>query len=167
MKKKEEKRDFIEMLKNVIIMLMMLWLIFSFFIGIKMAPNDDMRPKIGAGDVLIYYRLDKIPTINEAVVINKNKTDYVGRVVGCPGDTIEITDKDALMVNGNMVVEKDIFSPTPRYEGFVEYPLTLASDEYFILADKRNGGEDSRYFGAVKKKEIRGVIIGQFKKADI
>ena len=39
------------------------------------------------------------------------------------------------------------------------YPLTLGEREYFVLADQRNGGMDSRYFGIVRAEEIRGIVI--------
>jgi signal peptidase I len=132
-----------------------------------MAPNDDMSPRISAGDVLLYYRIDKAPNAQDVIVLNKNGTDYVGRVVAAPGDTVDITKEDALIVNGNMVVEDNIFYKTPYYEGFLEYPLTLGEGEYFVLADKREGGEDSRYYGPVQKGDIKGTVIGQFRRTGI
>ena len=41
----------------------------------------------------------------------------------------------------------------------MDYPLTLGPDECFVLADRRNGGEDSRYFGPVSKDEIMGTVV--------
>ena len=84
---------------------------------------------------------------------------YVCRVIGAPGDKVEITDERGLTVNGNTLIETNIFYPTRAYEGYVEYPLTLGPGEYFVLADFRNGGTDSRYFGVVRAEEIRGVLI--------
>lgn len=144
-----------------------LWITFAFILGIKMAPNDDMKPRISAGDILVYYRIAKTPTVQEVVVLKKNKTDYIGRVIAKSGDTVEITKEASLIVNGNMVVEDNIYFSTPYYEGFTEYPLTLKEDEYFVLADKREGGEDSRYYGPVNKKEIKGTVIGQFRRNGI
>ena len=46
-----------------------------------------------------------------------------------------------------------------RFVCRVEYPVKLGDGEYFVLADRRNGGMDSRYFGVVKAEEIRGVVI--------
>ena len=164
---KDEMRSFLDMIKNVLMLFLILWLTFSFFLGIKMAPNDDMKPRVSAGDILVYYRIAKEPSIQEVVVLKKNDTDYVGRVVAREGDTVEITEEAALIVNGNMVIEDNIFYPTSLYEGFVEYPLKLKKDEFFVLADKREGAEDSRYFGPVKKSEIKGTVIGQFRRSNI
>ena len=80
-------------------------------------------------------------------------------MVAAGGDTVEVTADGRLLVNGNAMIESAIFYPTTEYVGFVEYPLTLNQDEVFVLADFRNGGADSRFFGPVKKDEILGVVI--------
>ena len=80
-------------------------------------------------------------------------------MVAVAGDTVEITDDNRLIINGNAVLEPNIFYLTPRYEGFIEYPLTLLPGECFVLADSRSGGTDSRVFGPVFKNEINGTVI--------
>ncbi len=87
------------------------------------------------------------------------KTLFICRVVAGPGDVVEISEGDRLIVNGNSMIESGIFYQTPLYAGFVDYPLTLGENEYFVLADYRNGGADSRFFGAVHKDEILGTVI--------
>ena len=133
--------------------------IFGWVLGITTAPNNDMYPRVSAGDLLLYYRLDKEVKAQDVVVLEKNGTRYVGRVVAVGGDTVEITDSQALNINGSTMVESNIFYPTPVYEGFVEYPLTLGAGECFVLADSRNGGEDSRYYGPVRQDELLGTVI--------
>lgn len=84
---------------------------------------------------------------------------FVCRVVATAGDTVEITENGSLIINGNSMIESNIFSPTTMYVGFTEYPLTLKAGECFVLADHRNGGADSRFFGPVKEEEILGTVI--------
>ena len=155
------------MIKTAAELFLVLWLLFFFCVGIKMAPNDDMYPRISAGDFVLYYKFTHAISNQDVVVLEKNDTIYLGRVVARSGDTVEITDKENLIINGNMIVESNIFYPTPRYEGFADYPVTLGEDEYFILADKREGGEDSRYYGPVTRKEIKGVVVGQYRRSGI
>ena len=160
-------KEFLEFVKNLILFLAILWALFFFVIGVKMVPTDDMSPRLSAGDIMVYYKIDKTPSLNETIVLEKNETDYVGRVIATCGDKVEITEDSVLMVNDNMVVESNIFYKTPPYEGFIDYPVTLGPDEYFVLCDKREGGEDSRYYGPVKRDEIRGVVIGLLRRTGI
>ena len=158
-------KEFLAMIRTAIVLILILWLLFAFVIGIKMVPNDDMVPAMKAGDIMLYYRIDDRAKAHEVVVLKKNGTEYVGRIVAGGGDAVEITDEGNLIVNGNMVVEANIYGKTQPYLGFVEYPLKLGKDECFILSDKREGGEDSRYYGPVKRSEIKGTVIGLYRRA--
>lgn len=153
------------MLGTVIVLFLILWLLFMFVVGLKMVPNDDMNPRLNAGDIMLYYKVDKLVNLQDVVVLKKNGTEYVGRVVAKGGDTVEITKEGNLIINGNMVTELNIFYSTPPYEGFTEYPLKLKKNECFVLSDKRDGGEDSRYYGPVKLSEIKGTVIGLYRRA--
>lgn len=147
------------------LLLAVLWVLFFQIVGLTRMPSADMYPRLDAGDMLLYYRLDKNIRPQDVVVIEKTppgstvKKLFVCRVVASPGDTVEIGDAERLIVNGKAAIESNIFYRTPRYEGYVQYPLTLGEGEYFVLADSREGGADSRFFGAVTEDEIVGTVI--------
>ena len=150
---------------RLIIFILVLWILFFQVIGIIRMPTEDMYPRIDLGDTLLIYRLDKNVADQDIIVIEKETPDsegkknmYVLRVIATEGDTVEITE-DRLLINGHAVIESNIFYETFRYDGFTEYPITLKKDECFVLADRRNGGEDSRYFGIINKKDIVGTVI--------
>lgn len=151
-------------LLHAIILVAVLWGLFGFIFGFATVSGSDMSPNMKSGDILLYYCLDRTIKAQDIVVLDKNDTEYVGRVVAVGGDTVDITDGGSLVVNDNALVEPNIYTSTPRYEGFVQYPLTLDEGEYFILADNRNGGEDSRYYGVVIEKEIRGTVITMIRR---
>lgn len=67
--------------------------------------------------------------------------------------------ENRLIVNGNTMIESGIYYTTNAYVGYTEYPVKLGQNEYFVLADFRNGGVDSRFFGPVTADEIQGVAI--------
>lgn len=146
-------------LLNLLIVIVSVWLLFGFVLGFAIAPNGDMSPNIKEHDLLLYNRLDHGWHAQDVVLIRKNNLTYVGRIIAVQNDTVEITDENTVILNGNTMIESNIYYETPRYEGFVEYPLTLQKDEYFVLVDMRNGGEDSRYYGVVRKEEIRGTVV--------
>ena len=143
--------------------LLVIWVLFFVIIGITHMPNGDMSPRVDAGDLLIFYRLDRTPAFGELIVFEKEvdgkRQMLVGRVIAVPGDTMDINAGNRPVVNGNALIEQDIFRETPRREELVNYPLTLQKDEYFVLVDSREEGVDSRYFGPVNKSEILGTVI--------
>ena len=144
---------------------LVVWALFFLVIGVLRMPSEDMHPRIDAGDLILFYRLDKDVKAQDIVVLDKyipefgeNET-FVCRVVAVEGDTVEISDGERLIVNGSTMIEPNIYESTPRYEGFVEYPVTLGEGECFVLADARDGGSDSRFFGPVQKDELVGTVI--------
>lgn len=159
-KKKKSPMDPIQLfLLNCLIIVAVIWLMFGFVLGLMQAPNSDMSPNIKTKDLILYYRLSREFHAQDVVVVAKNKTNYIGRIVAVPGDTVDITDAEKLVINGNTMIESNVYTDTPRYEGFLKYPVKLGNDEYFILCDRRTGGEDSRYYGSVTKAEIKGKVI--------
>ena len=99
----------------------------------------------GRGDVIVFH-----PNGNE------NTHYYVKRVIGLPGETVQIRNGQ-IYIDGELLegYEYDkIESP-----GLAESPYLLGEDEYFVLGDNRNSSEDSRSgnIGAVH----RDYIVGQ------
>ena len=158
-------RDYQYFLLRLIILLLLLWVLFFKLIGVIRMPTGDMYPRIDAGDLVMFYRLDTNPSAQDVVALRRTVPTLSGeqtmvlRVVAVAGDTVEVTETGFLKINGNVMDERNIFYPTPRYENYVEYPLTLEEGECFALADSRNGGTDSRFFGPVLNSEILGTVI--------
>ena len=144
---------------RLVILLIFLWLLFGVFFGITPMRGNDMFPRISAGDLLLYYRLEKNFNSGDVLVFRKQGKISTGRVVAHGGDSVEITGDGELKVNGSIVIETNVFYKTYPYDKKkVNYPLSLKKDEVFLLCDYREGGRDSRYFGAVSKKEIKDDI---------
>ena len=177
-KRKRRLRALRDLLVRIVLLCLVLYILFFHLVGLTVMPTGDMYPRIDAGDLLLFYRLEQNIRAQDIIVFEKpaadlesiyaaktvpkasaSSTRFVCRVVAGPGDTVEISGNERLVVNGNTMVETNIFSSTPVYEGFVTYPITLGENEFFVLADSRNGGADSRFFGPVKKSEILGTVI--------
>ncbi len=154
-------------LLRLVVFLIVVWILFFQIVGITRMPSGDMYPRVDAGDMILYYRLDKDVKAQDIIVLEKTTPDtpnekilFVTRVVAVAGDTVDISDGGRLIVNGNTMIESNIFYSTPRYEGHTDmFPLTLGENECFVLADHRTDGADSRYFGPVVKDEIIGTVI--------
>ena len=78
---------------------------------------------------------------------------YVKRVVGIPGDTVEV-QKEVVLVNGTVLTEDYITYPADYLFG----PLTLQENEYFVLGDNRIHSTDSHVIGPIRRDAILGRV---------
>ena len=154
-------------LVRLFLLITVIGILFGVVFGLTPMANADMQPAVCAGDLMLYYRLDKNLKSDDVVVFQKEDIQYTGRIVAVPGDVVEITDESELMVNKNTVMEDNIFYTTPAYDSEVEYPLALKEDQYFILCDNREGAKDSRSFGVVDTGEIKGKVITIVRRSGI
>lgn len=126
-------------------------------VGPSMAPTLENGEKILVNR-FIYKLFD--PKQNDLVVFLPNGNEkshyYIKRVIGVPGDTVQIKD-GAVYVNGEAFVEEVNVSAIENAL-LAEEEITVGEDEYFLLGDNRNNSEDSRYasIGNVKKEYIIG-----------
>lgn len=125
--------------------------------------GDSMEPALYNGQEIlmnrIVYRIST-PKRGDVVIFlpngNQNSHYYVKRVVGLPGETVQIREGN-VYIDGLMLAEDDRFDKIVD-PGIAQNELLLASDEFFVLGDNRNSSEDSRSgnIGAVKKDTIIG-----------
>ena len=150
---------------RAIVVIAVIWVLFFQIVGLTHMPSGDMYPRVDAGDLVLFYRLDTDVRAQDVIVIEKTTPDsggekqlFISRVVAKEGDSVDFKNNQ-LVVNGNAVIEDGIFFSTPMFEGLTSYPLTLGPGQCFVLGDKREEAVDSRYFGVVERDEIKGTVI--------
>ena len=134
------------------------------FFGFKISVvGPSMSPTLENGDQILVNRfLYKLfePGRNDLVVFSPNGNQkshyYVKRIIGLPGDVIEIKD-GIVYVNREPLPEKLEVEPVENAL-MAEQEIIVGEEEYFVLGDNRNNSEDSRYasIGNVKKDHITG-----------
>ena len=151
----------------------------TYMLGKTTVVGHSMEPTLENDDSLL---VDKVSycfrqperydvIVFEPAIANVSKY-YVKRIVGLPGETIQIID-GVVYINGEPLENDVIYSfglkdedgkpvePEKIYNaGLAEKPITLGYDEYFVLGDNRNNSEDSRNsnVGNVKYSAIIGRI---------
>ena len=87
------------------------------------------------------------------------KTYYVKRIIGLPGETVFIDEYGTIFINDKPLIE-DYGNAVIENPGLAGEPILLGDDEYFVMGDNRNDSQDSRYpnVGAVKREQILGKL---------
>lgn len=160
-------KSFLEFLKEPLLAVLAALLISQFLIMHTRIPSGSMIPTINKGDHLIvnlipnYYRL---PDRGEVVVFEYNGENLIKRVIGLPGDEIDLVE-GKVYINGEEVDETAYIltlNSTREYVGSeVEFPYIVPENQYFMMGDNREGSADSRIFGAISKEKL--LAIGALK----
>ena len=107
-----------------------------------------------------FYKLD----YGDIVVLHgdsgkTNDNDFIKRIVGKPGDILEITD-GVLVRNGEPVYEDyAYYDPDYTYRSGVTKKIKLEEGEYYVMGDNRFHSMDSRVFGPIRKSEIKCKML--------
>ena len=129
--------------------------------------GESMEPTLTDGDSVVIQRLSYYftdPKRYDVVVfpVNYNsesqeKTYYIKRVIGLPGETVQIID-GSVYINNEKLTDDKYSSTTINEAGIAENPLVLGENQYFVMGDNRNMSTDSRnsYVGLVNKNDIVG-----------
>ncbi|MEL7450394.1 MAG: signal peptidase I [Pseudomonadota bacterium] len=128
-------------------------------------PASSMAPTIETGDFIMAdtWRYDRVdPAFGDLTIFtlaDGSGVKYVKRLVGLPGDTIEIRD-DVLIRNGEAVNEPYIQLMNPEKWSRPFGPVTTPDEHYFMLGDNRNNSLDSRFssIGYVHKDQLFGRV---------
>lgn len=155
-----------DLITYAIIFIVCLYILPTFVIQKTIVDGPSMENTLHNGDQLmvekISYRLDDLKRFDIVVFYpygRKQKEYYVKRVIGLPGETVQIKGKD-IYINNKKLTEN--YGKEPITDaGIAAKPLKLAEDEYFVMGDNREVSFDSRYaeVGPVKKENIGGKVI--------
>ena len=142
-----------EIIPYIIIVLIVV-LIRTFIITPVRVDGDSMKNTLKNGDILLLYKLGSINRL-DIIVLDEEKDNekIIKRVIGLPGETVAIK-KGKIYINDKVNDDEYAYGETSDYD-----KVTLEDDEYFILGDNRLISKDSRYFGPIKKSEIKGKIV--------
>ncbi len=151
---KKQSSEFYEWTKAITIAIVIALLIRIFVFEFVIVEQTSMYPTLKEGEKLcvvkVAYWFDS-PGRGDIVIVKVNgSSNYVKRVVGLPGETLEIKD-NTLYINGK-ALEEDYLVQGLAY---ADYGLiTIPDGQYFLLGDNRPVSQDSRELGTFSDNEI-------------
>ncbi len=139
------------------------WLLITFVAQRTDVNGSSMYPTLEDGDQLIADKITyrfKDPERFDIIIFPyqyADKTYFIKRIIGLPGETVRIDDEGNIYINGTLLKESYGYERM-EYAGLAAEEIQLAEDEYFVLGDNRNVSEDSRYpdVGCIKREDIIG-----------
>lgn len=155
-------RELLGMLVYVGVVLAITFLIITFVGQRTHVSGESMENTLDDGDQLIVDKLTyrfHDPERFDIIVFPfryKDNTYYIKRIIGLPGETVQIVDGE-IYINGELL-EESYGREVMQDAGLAAEPITLGDDEYFVLGDNRNYSSDSRdpSVALIHRKEIIG-----------
>ena len=152
---KKKKPWWRELIEDVILAVVLYFAI-DFCIGRFRVENVSMETTFPEGELVMVNKLNykfSEPRRGDVVIFHaptEPGKDYIKRLIGLPGDHIEIKDSQ-LYINGE-AVEEPWLHEAIEYEGEWDVP----EGEYFVLGDNRNHSSDSHVWGCVPRENLIG-----------
>lgn len=128
--------------------------------------GESMMDTLLDGEIMIVTKPEYLfgdPQVGDVIICHypgRGNTNFVKRVIGVPGDTLEIRD-DVVYRNGE-VVEEPYLTHARNVKGFDMAPFTVGEDQFFVAGDNRDNSHDSRnyyYIGGPAAID-RSMIVG-------
>lgn len=163
--KKKILRELLSTAIYLLVVLGLTWLLITYVIQRTEVDGSSMEPTLSSGDNLfvdkISYRFHD-PERFDIIVFPfryKQNTYYIKRIIGMPGETVQIDTDGSIYIDGEKLYEsygKEVIRP--EMIGRAVNPIVLGENEYFVMGDNRNNSSDSRTeaVGNISRSDIIG-----------
>ena len=144
---------------HFILLVAAVFALFRFVIGLSVVGGDSMVPRLLDRDIVVYSRLSRDYKPGDIIAMRVPSGEYyVKRVIALGGDTVELRN-GSIRVNGVEIDDPWGYGETLAERGTVIYPYPVREGNVFVLGDNRRISMDSRTFGEVNVRQIRGKIL--------
>nr|WP_249226170.1 signal peptidase I [Oceanobacillus jordanicus] len=155
---RKKKNEWFEWAKAIIIAVLIALFLRTFLFATSIVDGESMDPTLKDGERVIFNKFVYLvgdPERGDIVIIERPLKNYVKRVIGLPGDTIEINGS-SLYINGEKY-EQTFLSEEAEMQTGSYGPIEVPEDNYFVMGDNRAISKDSRNgLGFIEEDNIIG-----------
>ncbi len=154
-----------EWVEPIIVAIVLALIIRTFIVQAFKIPTGSMRPTLIEGDRILVSKFIykfKEPQQGDVIVFKSpedKKKDFIKRLIGLPGDTVEISN-GTILINNKAANEDSIIRERYYYNrgdfGREDQAIKIPEDAYYALGDNSISSRDSRYWGFLPKKYLIG-----------
>lgn len=159
----ERKKEFRQALNSTVSVLMVVAalavLIATLFLPVLQISGTSMEPTLYNGDIIILLKTRSYDQGDLCSFAYENKY-LIKRIIGRPGDTVQINGDGVVFVNGTALDEPYV-TEQALGECDIEFPYQVPDNHYFVMGDHRSTSIDSRSsaIGCVNKDQIVGRVV--------
>ena len=157
-------RDFFELLESFALAVVFVVLIFTLLFRIFVVKGPSMYSTLEDGDRIVVSNLFFTPKTGDVIVFSGDYNDgevLVKRVIGIPGDVVDIAATGEVLLNGEQLAEPYLDAGTTTVARDMALPYTVRQGDLFVMGDNRGISLDSRstQIGAAETKKVLGKVI--------
>lgn len=142
-----------------IIAVAVLFVLLKFVIVFSFVDGSSMDPTLKDGELAMYNRLASSYEPGDIISMRVPSGEYyVKRVIATAGDAVDLRNGE-VFVNGKKLDDKWAVGQTWPESIAVNYPYTVREGNVFVLGDNRENSLDSRHFGEVNERQIKGRLV--------
>ncbi len=163
LKRINNRKEYRNVMRNtvfvVIVVAALAVLVSSFFVTVLKVTGDSMTPTMNTGEIVIAQNSSSFEP-GDLIAFYYNNKVLVKRVLGSPGDWINIDDEGNVYVNG-VIIDEPYVTEKSLEPTDIEFPYQAPENRYFVLGDHRGASIDSRssVVGCVTREQLIGKII--------
>ncbi|WP_035799779.1 signal peptidase I [Butyrivibrio sp. NC3005] len=160
----QKKSEFRKTLKQAIFAVLVAGaiavLISSFFVTVLRISGNSMYPSLETGEIVLARNTEDFQ-VGEMIAFYYNNKVLVKRVIGSPGDWINIDEAGNVSINGNPIEEDYLVTKKSLEPTDIKFPYQVPENRYFVLGDNRSESIDSRSnsVGCVTKEQLIGKVF--------
>jgi signal peptidase I len=172
------KKAVIKNIQGIVIAILLALFVRTFIVQAFDIPSGSMEPTLLPGDYILVNKFIygiRIPLVNSRIFSHKEpkrgdvivfiypkdpSKDYIKRVIGMPGETVQIIG-GKIYVDNTLIPDPWGYFDKKEPPGFIAAvenfgPVVVAKGSLFVMGDNRNNSEDSRFWGTLPLDDVLG-----------